>query len=343
MSLTSIAGGVGFGHQSGFGSLPSSTLWMPATAVNLNMNQNSQTLPAEVGGDYFLRGSYKSGVMGAGDVSSVARPNSLGHLLLMLCGVDAVTNPTSGVYQHTFTPFLAGSGNNLPWYTVYKDVAGLYAEQYLNTRLRSLKIDVPKSSIMMASSSFISATPSKITSASLGAKTFDTAPQFQTCIASVSLTPEGSGSNISANSIKAERFSLNYDNNLTSDETSVGNYYLDDITLLQRTVTADMDFIIRDSALIDAVYTNATAAPAAWSPLIYRGSLSLTMTSTSNIPGTTTPYSCVFNFPGLDFLMMPVALQGAELIRASLSTQVTLGPSGSDRFSAVLTNGVASY
>lgn len=342
MSKTSLAGAIGFGHQSAKDSVATSFLYMPATSINLNQNQNAQTLPPEIGGDYFLRGSYKASVMASGDASFVVRPNSLGHLLLMMAGVDTVTNPSSGVYQHTITPFTAGSGLDLPWYTGIKDVSGLLAEQYLNMRLGSLRLDVPKSSIMTGQASLVATTPSSVTSGSLGTKTFDTSPQFQTCLASVALTQEG-GSTISANSLKVERFSLSYGNNLSNDEFSVGNYYLDDITLLQRTVNVDMDFIVRDSALYQAVYLNGGSIPNTWSPTLYRGTLGLTMTGATNIPTTSTPYSCVFNFPGLDFLMFPLPMSGADLVRATLSTQVTLGTSGSDRFNAVLTNGIASY
>ena len=344
MSLnTSIAGAVGFAHQSAINAANTSYFYMPATSVNIEPQQNAQTLPAEIGGDYFLRGSYKASIMGTGSVGFVVRPQALGHLLLMLTGVDTVTNPSSGVYVHTYTPFAVGSGNDLPWYTMVKAVSSLYAEQYLNTRLSSLQLTIPKSAIATGQASFNSTSVSQVTAGSLGSKTFDTAPQFQSCLASVSFTPEGGGSNISVNAIKSERFGLTYNNNLTNDEFSVGNYGLDDITLLQRTVTADMDFVVRDTALHDAVYYNASSAPSAWSPTIFRGTLSVTLTSSANIPGTSTPYSCVFNFAGLDFLTMPVPMQGADLVRASLSTQVTLGPSGSDRFSVVLTNGTASY
>lgn len=341
-SKTSLTGAIGFAHQSAKDSVNTSYFYMPSTSVNMDPQQNAQTLPPEVGGDYFLRGSYKSSIMGQGSAGFVVRPQSLGHLLLMLCGVDTVTNPSSGVYQHTFTPFLVGSGNDLPWYTVVKDTAQLFAEQYLNTRLGSLSISIPKSGIATGQASFVSTLPSQVASASLGTKTFDTAPQFQTCLASVSFTPEGSGSNISVNSVKSERFAFTYNNNLSNDEFSVGNFGLDDITLLQRTVTAEMDFIARDSALHDAVYYNGSSAPSAWSPTIYRGTLAVTLTSTANIPSTSTPYSCTFNFPGLDFLMMPLPMQGADLVRGTLSTQVTLG-TNSDRFSVVLTNGTASY
>ena len=315
---------------------------MPATSVNLNPQQNAQTLPAEVGGDYFLRGAYKASVMMNGDIAFVARPSSLGDLLLMLCGVDTVTNPSSGVYQHTFTPFTVSSGNDLPWYTAAKDTATLWGDQYTDTRLTSLRLDIPKASIMTGQASLVGITPQTVTSGSYGTKVFDTTPQFQTCIGSVSLTPEGSGSNISSNSIIVDRFSLTFNNNLSNDEFSVGSYYLAWITLLQRTVQADLDFTIRDSALYQAVYYNGNSIPTTWQPTLYRGTLSVTMTSAFNIPTTTTPYSVTFNFPGLDFLALPVGLQGADLVRATLSTQVTLG-TNNDRFNVVLTNGIASY
>jgi len=345
MSRTSLSGAVGLAKQSGKDIVASSFLYVPATSVNLEPQQNAQVLPPEIGGDYFPRGSYKSSVMGNGTVGFLVRPKSLGHFLMMLCGsaTTLTDTPVAGANQHTFTPFLIGSGNDLPWYTAMKDQSQLWAEQHLNTRLSSLQLTIPKSSIMTAQSTFVSTTPSSIDASTLTSKTFDNTPPFQTCLAAMSLHQEGQGTNISSNSVKVERLGFTYNNNLTNDEFSVGNYSLDDITLQQRTVTVDMDYVVRDAAIYEAVYYNGGGLPSAWSPTIYRGTLALTATSTANIGVTSTPYSCVFNFPGVDFLMFPTPLQGADVVRGTLSTQVTLGPSGADRFSAVLVNDVASY
>lgn len=349
---TSLIGGFALGRQSAKDSVASTVSYLPATSIGLNMNQNAQTLPPEVGGDYFLRGSYKASVMGGGDVAMVARPNGIGQLFMALCGQDTVTPvpSQSGAYSHAMTPFAPSAGVDLPWFTLIKDVAKVsnvaatatVAEQYLNSKLSSFRLDVPKSSIATCQSSWVSTTPSVVTGASLGSEVFDTTPQFQTCNAAVTLTPEGSGSNISSNAVKVERFSFTYNNSTTNDEFSVGNYYLEDVTLLQRTVTVDMDFVVRDSAVYQAVYLNSGAIPGAWSPTIYRGALTLTLNSGINVPSTTQPYQLVLTFPGLDFLMMPIQLSGADLVRATLSTQVTLGTSG-DKFSVTLINGVASY
>lgn len=346
MSHTSLTGAIGFARQSAKDTAATTGfLYMPATSVSLEPQQNAQVLPPEIGGDYFPRGSYKASVSGNGNVGFLVRPRSIGHLLNMLCGMDTVltSTPVAGANQHTFAPFLVGSGNDLPWYTLIKDQSQIWGEQHVNARLSSLQLTTAKSTVMSGQGTMISTTPSTIDPSTLGSKTFDTTPPFQTCMASLNLTQEGSGTNISSNSVKVERLGFTYNNNLSNDEFSVGSYSLTDITLQQRTVTVDIDFVVRDAAIYEAVYYNGQAFPQSWSPTIYRGNLSLTATSTANIPSTTTPYSCAFNFPGLDFLMFPSPLQGADLVRGTLSTQVTLGPSGSDRFNVVLVNDLASY
>ena len=342
-SRSSIIGVFGLARQSAKDSIPSSYTYIPATSIGLNMNQNAQTLPPEIGGSHFLRGAYKSAVMGSGDVGLIIRPNSVGNLLLAYAGVDNVTpvSGQAGAYSHVFTPFAPAAGVDLPWFTLQKDVSKLYAEQYLNGKCRSLRIDIPKGSIATCQSSWLATTPSAIST--ITSPTLDSTQPFQTTQATVALTQEGSGSNISANSIVMERFSMTMTNTISEDETSVGSFFLADITLLQRALTVDMDLVIRDSALYQAVYLNGGSIPGSWSPTIYRGTLTLVLNSSQLVGTTTQPYQLTLAFPGLDFLMIPISLQGADLVRATLSTQVTLGPSGTDTFQFTLINGVASY
>jgi hypothetical protein len=330
------------GRQSAKDTPTTTTQFFPVTSLGLNMNQNTQALPAEIGGDYFLRNSYKASVIGGGDTAMVVRPNSFGNLLYMLAGQDTVTPvpSQSGAYSHSFVPFAPSAGVDLPWFTFYKDVSKFYAEQHLNTKLRSLRIDIPKASIVTAQASVLSTTPSTVTIASLGTETFDTTPQFQTCVATVTLAAEAPSPSLTF-PVNLERFSLNYTNVLSEDEYAVGSYYVQDSSLLQRTVTVDMDFVLRDTTLIQAAYLNGATIPNAWSPQIYRGALNVQLNSNTNIGATTQPYQLNFNFPGLDFLMAPITLSGAELIRSTLSTQVTLGTG--DRFAATLINGVSTY
>ena len=345
MSRTAIIGAFGVGKQSAKDTMTTTTVYSPALSVGLNYAQNAQTIPAEIGGSYFLRGSYKPSISGGGDNSQEIRPNSFTYLAWALCGQDTVTAVAgqSGAYQHVFTPFVPAAGVDLPWLTLYKDISKLAAEQYLNSKMQSLKVSIPKSALATCQHSWISTTPSTIAIAGLPTETFDSTPVFQTAVASYNLTQEG-GSVLSVQANKTEGVNIQFGNNLSNDEFSVGNLFMEDITLLQKTAMVNIDTVVRDTAMYQAVYLNGGSIPNSWSPTIYRGTVSLTLNSSTNIPGTTQPYSLNFTFPGLNFLAYPISLQGSDLVRASLATQVTLGPSGGDTYSITLINGVsASY
>lgn len=342
-SRSSISGSFGVGRQSAKDTLASTISYLPVTSLGLNIQQNAQTLPPEVGGQYFLRGSYKSSASGSGDVACVVRPNGFGNFLMAHSGVDTAVpvSGQTGAYQHTFEPFAPSPGVDLPWMSLIKDVARLTTEQYVNAKIRSLRVDIPKSGIATCQTSWFATTPSAVNV--ISTPTYDSTPQFQTACGQVTFTEEGGGSNISTQAVKMERASITMTNNISEDEFSVGNYYPDDSTLLQRTLTVDMDYIIRDTAIYSAVYFNGGTLPSTWQPEIYRGSLTILLTGTTNVVGTTQPYQLSFYYPGLDFLMFPMTLAGADLVRATLSTQVTLGPSGGDTYQYTLINGVASY
>src|SRR5438445_10402562 len=116
MSKTALTGAIGFARQSAKDiAAATGFLYMPSTSVSLEPQQNAQTLPPEIGGDYFPRGSYKSSVSGNGTVGFLVRPRSIGHLLNMLTGSDTVltATPVAGATQHTFSTFLVGSGLDL--------------------------------------------------------------------------------------------------------------------------------------------------------------------------------------------------------------------------------------
>jgi hypothetical protein len=337
---TSIIGGLGVGRQSAMNSAATIMQYMPVTTIGLNPNQNVQALPAEVGGAYFLRGSFKASEAGGGDTGMVIRPNSFLYILFALCGVDnasIITGTNGNAGQHILTPFVPAVGADLPWMTLIKDSAKLYAEQYLNSKLQSLQLSIAKQSIASASTTWLATTPSEI--ALPGTETMDTSPSFQTALATLSLTQEGGSSIIGVNTI--ENLNLSFTNNLSNDEYGVGSLFLTGITLLQRLCTVDIDVIVRDTNLYNAVYYNGGSSPQSLSPTLYRGSLTVTLTSSSYIPNSNnTPYSLQIVFPGLDFMAMPISIQGAQLVRATLSSQVTLGPSGTDTYNFTLINGI---
>ncbi len=341
MSLTSIVGGLGVAPQTAKGTPNTTYSWVPATQLGLEAEQQVQQYPLEISGDYISHGSYKTSVSVGGGVSLLVRPDSIGHFLYMLCGQDTVTPVTgqSGAYSHAMSPFVAGSGTNLPWYTLSKNVAGLWAEQYVDTRLSSFQLSIPKAGIVTAQASFFGITPSQVAVPTMSG--FDSGPTFETCQATVTLNNEATGLSISADSAYADQIQLSYTSNLSQDEQAVGSFTPIDITLLSRAVSISYDMVIRDAALREAVYQNGASTN--WSPQVYRGSLTVVLNSSTNIGATTQPYTMTITIPGMDFLLMPIQMSGAQLIRANLSAVVTLGPSGNDHFSFTTVNATASY
>lgn len=343
MSRTALVGAFGVGSQTAKGTAATTLHYLPATSIGLNPNQNTQALPPEVGGSYFLRGAYKGGVSVAGDVAVLMRPDGVGNLLYGFAGTDTVTPVVgqTGAFSHVFSPFAPSTTAELPWLTLVKDTAKLYAEQYVDAKVSNLRMDFTKQSIANCSAGFFGITPTEITIASLGTETFDSGPTFTTCEATVSLTNEVGDTVISPNSIVPERITLDFQNRLSEDEYAVGSFFPIDVTLLQRMVNINYEIVIRDPALIRAVYRNGGTST--WSPTIFRGHLHIDLNTNAVVPTTTEQYKLSIDLPGIDFLAMPVSLNGASLIRASLSAQVSLGTSGADTFSMTLINGVASY
>lgn len=341
MSQTSSIGVLGVAHQSGKGTANTSFTYIPATNLGLNAQQTVNQLPLEISGDVFPLNSYKTGVSTGGSVSIQVRPDSFGLLLLGLCGQDTVTPvpSQSGAYSHVMVPYTPNGSNDLPWLTTFKSVGRLWGEQYVDTKVSGIRLDIAKQSIVNSQVSLFGITPSETTPYSTG--TPDSGPLFQTCQTTVSLQQEGQGTNISAQSVLVERVSLDFQTRLSQDEYVVGSYVPADVTLLSRAVQISYDIVIRDAALRRAVYQNGGTS--AWSPTVYRGHLNLVLASNTNVASTTQPYQMTIDLPGIDFAMMPVTMQAGELIRANLSAHVTLGPSGTDKFTFTTINATASY
>jgi len=164
MSKTSNTGALGVGTQSAKGTPAASFQYLPALSLGENANQNTQTLQPEIAGSYFPRGAYKAGVSSGGDVSLYMRPDGLGHILFGMCGVDTVSpvRAQSGAYSHVFTLFAPSAGIELPWLPLIKDVSKLYAEQFLDTKVSNVRMDLSKQSVGQIQAGFFGITPSEV-------------------------------------------------------------------------------------------------------------------------------------------------------------------------------------
>lgn len=79
--------------------------WLPALNVAFQPNQMVQTIPAEVGGSLWARGSYKGGVYGGGNVTMIPRGGlGLAELLYAYCG-GSIKETTDANTAQSGTPY----------------------------------------------------------------------------------------------------------------------------------------------------------------------------------------------------------------------------------------------
>lgn len=342
MSITALTGAFGIGRQSAKDSVASTITYIPVLQNGLEYMQTVNTLQPEVGGDYFLRGSYKASVAGSGTVNLYPRGDSIGNFLYALCGADTVTpvSGQSGAYSHVMAPFTPAAGQDLPYYTLIKNVSQVWQQQFLNAKLHTLTLDVNKQSVVSVNGGWFATTPSEVTVSS--GISLDDSPVFVSCNGSITALDEATGLAISSTvDASIDRLNMSFTNNLSQDEFVVGNYYPTGITLLQRTVSLSFDVIIRDKVLWETVYQNTGTS--SWSPSIRRSHLTLNLVTAANIGSTTQPWSLTLDFPGVDLMTMPVTPAGAQLLRSTVTAQVTLGSTGADRFTSTLISSQATY
>lgn len=106
MAVSAQAGIVGFGPQSGKGSLPDTWYRHRATLVDLGVNDDVREGVPEVGGIAVPTFPYKAGPIVAGGFTIQPRfENTLGWLLLGMLGSvqSAETGVGTGIYDHVFT------------------------------------------------------------------------------------------------------------------------------------------------------------------------------------------------------------------------------------------------
>lgn len=309
MGISSVKGSFGIGLQTTKGTAAASINYLQATAVNIQPDQGSAALGPEVGGAMWSRESYKTGVAVFGDVSFVPRANTLGWLLRAFAGT-ATAAGSEGVYNHTFKE--ATDVSSIPYCTLVKNVSDVWAEQYKDCRVDSLRLDLAAAGVMTAAMGFVGITPSEV---AVPSETWDDSPIFECNTGQVAFA--------GATTNKVTRLSLDFANNLTRDERVVGSYYLNDMTLIRRACRITCDTFLTDATWYRDIYNNGTSA---WDPTIKSVELDAYVDSAKHFTGTTHARFRVV-IPNMDYLVMPVALVGNDVIRCTMTAELTLSGS----------------
>lgn len=330
--------------------------WLPATQVNFQPNQIVQSIPMEVGGDLWARGSYKGGVSGQGQVMFIPR-GGLGLAELFhaftgavpVVGTDAqyTAKTATKVYGTNFIKyrFLPQSGVSaeLPWYTLIRNVGGKFVEEFGDARLGNFAFDMAASNLLTVDASFVSKDCGTLpvnfpTTAAAGEKVGDQKAgnglPFQTVEAIVKLdtnTGSAPGPVAQREALNPTRLNIAFANELSSNEFVVGSYYLQDITNLSRTANITYSVYLKDPDLYARTYSygaDISNAAAVWSPKIWKGGLELTMYGgdipNATIGGQQARYTIKVTIPEMDYMATPISLAGNNLVEYQLTTNVVL-------------------
>ena len=332
MSVSSQSGVFGFKRQASVGTPQGGPYngpgwyWLPATNVAFQPNQIVQTIPPEVGGSLWARGSYKGGVFGSGNVTFVPRGGlGLAELFHAFCGGQIVAGNNStdfdngvinkligdgtngiptGVFKYRFVPEKT-PGAELPWYTFIRNVGGKFVERFADGRLGQFAFDLQASNILTIDASFVSKACETISlndggtgNQRVGAQLAGNGPVFQMVDAVVKLDTNVSGSPgpLAANvAYNPTRLNIGFTNELTQNEFVVGSFYLQDVTNISRSAQITYGLYLRDAEIYSRVYAHGnmsadglTGAP--WDSEIWKGKLNVEMISGANIPGHTIRY-----------------------------------------------------
>lgn len=322
----------GFNLQSGKGTAATVFKYIPALTFNMMADQRVAAIPPEVGGTMWQRGSYKQSVVAAGDVSFNARPDYLGYLLYALTGnwVSATgtlageDNSLTGGYHHRFYPSTSLSATQ--WLTTRSLLDQDPDRRFADCLIRTFRIEMPTTGLVTMTAGFIGITPLEVTGS-------QAATGVESKLPFVSMVGSANLDNIAGTTVPATRIALDFANQLTEDEFVISSYYLDNISLLGRSLNVTFDTFVRDATLWRKVYRNnaASLGTGAWDPTVYTGSLDVTVkiaTGTSALR---------VRIPKMDFLSFPISLSGNQVVRSTLTGQVSLVSTFNDDEAAIPT------
>lgn len=275
--------------------------WLPALNVAFQPNQMVQTIPAEVGGSLWSRGSYKGGVYGGGNVTMIPRGGlGLAEMLYAYCGgtitetavaanygkydtVDAevfynklIGSGTNGIaagnYKYMFRPD-AEIGRALPWYTFVRNVGGKFVEVFPDGHLGSFSFDMAASNLLQIDASFTSKACAQIAKTAggasaavqVGSQLAGSGSPFQMVDAVVKLDTNNNGNPGAVTEYKPynpTRLNIAFNNELSQNEFVVGDFFLQDITNLARTAQITYSVYMRDAEIYNRVYSHGNAPDA---------------------------------------------------------------------------------
>ena len=298
MTVPASEGKFGFGVQSAKGTLATSFYLHNVVRADMGPQQTVEQFPVEVGGILLPMGAYKGMAFAAG--TAVMHPRlggCFGYLLKAASGSYSVTG--TGPYTHTFGP--PTSYTSMPWLSVRRAIPGNTAtmnigEVMKDCRLARMQLTVAPASVLAATIAFVGREfylDNGCESWTWGSLGQDANESYT----SVPLAHQGTLT-VGGTAQKATGVVLDIVNAYTTpqEEMIVGSPHPDDFIIQSQTITITWVNKWQDADLYKRLLTNSadTAGTLSWSPTVHTGAVELEVTSPSNIPGKTVPYSLTF-------------------------------------------------
>ena len=297
MSVTAMAGTIGFGPQPAKGTLPTTWYRHRATLVDLAIIDPTQEGAPEVGGLPVPSFPYKTGPMVAGGLTIQPRfEDTLGWLLYGLMGqVDSEENPgASGIYDHIFT-MATDNETFVPWMGFRKHIPrkdGLattdLGEIYKDCKILGFTLTLPNEAPLSARVDVLGREFELDDDPSAWSwdNTFEHWQSIPVaCAVGGFLKIDGAELPIVAASVSFQNAPLD-----PRQEKIYGSPWLEDITVIQRRMQYEMTVKWVNPNLYRAVVTGAIDGTT-WSAHPKTGTFEVKAVSSVDIEGEDEPYS----------------------------------------------------
>ena len=329
MSYTAETGYVGLARQDVKGTFKDPTDFMKVMSVELNPEGDKLIPDPEIGSisdiDSIHQGTYKI----SGSLESYVRPEAIGLLFWGALGTYAASGTLgNGAYLHNFTPLASGS---LPWLSIKKSISDdVQIFDYRDCKVNGFNIEV-NSSEFCTSSFDIVGIHDEVGDADT--TSYETAPLLVATKATI---------NIGGELLSAKSCSIEYTNNLDSDDFRIGSRFLGDIAEKRRELDITMDVVLDSTSELyrKAFYGGASATEAGFD--VHAESVDIILESPTNIGTSVIPYKILFQIKNCVFMAAPTPASGDELIVVPLELKATKA-TGYNLMEVHIWNGKTTY
>ena len=330
-NVTGAMGALGFGIQTAKEAVATVFQYMRAQEVALAPNNIARQEEPTVGGNLFPGTVYKAGVVPAGGITFQALSEAWGIFLYGLAGAKTVAGEAVP-YTHTFKP--AASHDSIPWLTVKRNLGDGSCEQFLDCRVAGGMITMAATQPVGVQMNIVGRVPSVVAAMT---PALDDTPLLLTVGGSATVD---SGFRLSGDTaLYARSIQFAFGHQVSDDDFIIGSPYLDDVTLLYRTLGVTIRTkLLASDALYKAVYYGGGTS---WSAVVEASSVVAVAKSAANIPTTQVPYELSITVSNIEFLAVPIAIRPG-LVALELSGVLSYSGSG-DPYAITLKNDLAAY